>query len=146
MISHLKYLSLNQEAIEWLLMLWDAMQFIDDVEDGADFDKEALPIAAWNMLVAMPVNKFFIAHADKLVPVMASAVMKWKASNDAERRGAADEKSFVWRAGYYEVVLMVVLLHHGAEKAMRLSEGVLRLYGENFDDYLKEFYMEEQNA
>ncbi len=70
---------------------------------------------------------------------MATMVLKWQASDQAERDGKADARSFVWRAGYYDVVLMVVTLCHPAKQAKELSRYVMELYGEKFEDYLKEF-------
>jgi hypothetical protein len=70
---------------------------------------------------------------------LALLVMKWKASDDAERAGQADARSFIWRAGYYDLVLLVVLLTKGHATAMKDAVKVMHLYGEQLDVYLKEF-------
>ncbi len=126
-------------AIEWLLMVWDAIQVFDDVADGDEVKREDLDIVIWNSLVGMHQNAFWQANANSLLPVMATMVLKWQASDQAERDGKADARSFVWRAGYYDVVLMAVTLCHSAKQAKDLSRYVMELYGEKFEDYLKEF-------
>ena len=45
----------------------------------------------------------------------------------------------MWRAGYYDLVLMAVSLVHGAGFATLHGHHVMALYGETFEDYMKEF-------
>jgi hypothetical protein len=45
----------------------------------------------------------------------------------------------VWRAAYYDVVLLVVLLCHGQAEALRLAPAVMLMYGEPFAAYREEF-------
>lgn len=130
---------LSAPAIEWLLMLWDAIQVFDDVADGDEVKREDLDVVIWNSLVGMHQNVFWQANANSLLPVVATMVLKWQASDQAERDGKADARSFIWRAGYYDVVLMVVTLCHPAKQAKELSRHVMELYGEKFENYLKEF-------
>lgn len=130
---------LPEVAIEWLLMLWQATQTFDDVADGDPVSREELNATIWNTLVAMNRNEFWLLHQSTLTPIVASMILKWQASDRAERAGNADAKSFVWRAGYYDVVLMVIQLLHGAEVAINVSDKVMALYGERYEDYLKEF-------
>lgn len=132
-------LTLPADAAVWLLDLWHMAQVFDDVADGDPVARQDLDMAVWKALVAMPTNSFFTAHASALQPAMATAILKWKASDDAERAGKADERSFVWRAAYYDVVLLVVLLVHGYHKAMEMSSQVMALYGEDFAKYREEF-------
>jgi hypothetical protein len=73
------------------------------------------------------------------LPALGTAILKWKASDDAERSGQADEKSFVWRATYYDLVLLVVLVCQGRESAMEKAGAVMALYGESFAKYREEF-------
>lgn len=132
-------LHLPGEAIAWLQNLWDVIQVFDDVADKDPIDRVDLDRAIFAALVQMPANSFFMAHSATLLPLVATMVLKWKASDDAEREGQADEKSFVWRAGYYDVVLGIVLLCHGSDAAMKTAKLVMNLYGETFADYRKEF-------
>lgn len=132
-------LELPADAAMWLLDLWHMAQVFDDVADGDPVARADLDRAVWKGLVAMPSNPFFTAHLSALQPAMATAILKWKASDDAERAGRADARSFVWRAGYYDVVLAAVAAHCGSAGALALADKVLSLYGETLEDYLKEF-------
>jgi len=132
-------LNLPRSAVLWLLDLWRTIQVFDDVADGDPVDRQALDEVIWATLVDMPGNAFFQANATNLLPMLATAILKWKASDTVEREGRADEKSFVWRAAYYDIILLTVSLCHGPKVAMAQADTVLGLYGETFDDYRKEF-------
>jgi len=132
-------LMLPRSAVDWLCQLYQSIQFFDDVADVDKFERKELDCAIWNLLVAMPQNEFFASHAKSLIPLIATQILKWQASDKSEKSGMADAKSFVWRAGYYDIVLFVVSLVHGHEAATNAAESILRIYGENLDGYLKEF-------
>jgi hypothetical protein len=131
--------ALPAPAVEWLLMLWNAIQVFDDVADGDPVEREDLNATIWNTLVGMNQNTFWQANSHTLAPVVASMILKWQASDQAERAGKADARSFVWRAGYYDVVLMVVAVCHGTQRATQAAQQVMELYGETLEDYMKEF-------
>jgi hypothetical protein len=132
-------LALPPDAVQWLLDLWRVIQMLDDVMDGDPVEREELNSTIFLALVGLPVNAFFQSHSANLLPVLATSILKWQASDAAERNNKADAKSFVWRAAYYDVVMLAVLLCHGAEKATCAASYVLSMYGETFEDYLKEF-------
>ena len=130
-------LDLPEAAVDWLLDLWHVIQVFDDVHDG-DPAGDVMP-ALWGALVSMPGNPFYQAHAPALQAAVATAILKWHAANVAEVAGKADERSFVWRAAYYDVVLLVTLLCHGQTDALRLAPIVMMMYGEPFAAYQEEF-------
>ena len=134
-----KVFMLPQPAIDWLMMVFDAIQVFDDVADGDQVAREDLNATIWNTLVGMHQNSFFITNSHHLVPLLATGVLKWQASDTIERNKQADAKSFMWRAGYYDLVLMAVSIVHGAGFATVNGHHVMALYGENFEDYMKEF-------
>jgi hypothetical protein len=134
-----KAFGLPQSSVEWLLMIYQAIQVFDDVADGDEVTRQELDKTIWNMLVAMHQNKFWRLNQDALSPLLATMVLKWQASDIAERAGKADAKSFVWRAGYYDLVLAVVQICHGPEIAIKMASYVMDLYGEKFEDYMREF-------
>lgn len=131
--------ALPAPAIDWLLMLWNAIQVFDDVADGDPVEREDLNAAIWDTLVGMSQNAFWQANSSALTPIVATMILKWQASDQAERAGKADALSFGWRAGYYDVVLMAVALCHGTQQATKCASQVMELYGESFGEYLKEF-------
>ena len=137
--THFDSLMLPAAAAEWLLMLWESIQAFDDYADGDPVKREALDALIWNTLVAMPQNSFFSQHATDLAPLLGSMVLKWQASDRVERECNASAQSYVWRAGYYELVLAAVRLCHGPAAAAAVAHKVLGMYGEKFDAYLTEF-------
>ena len=132
-------LALPDDAANWLLMLWNAIQVFDDVADGDEVGRKSLDCAIWDTLVGMNQNPFWTQCSTHLAAALSVMIMKWQASDHAERNGQRNEVSFVWRAGFYDVVLLVVLLVHGSEKAAKLAPVVMQMYGEKFSDYVKEF-------
>lgn len=132
-------LHLPVSVVDWLMALFEAFQLFDDVADGDAVQRGDLDKVLWNVFVAMPQNPFFVKEAHNLIPLVGAQILKWQASDKAERSGNADAKTFVWRAGYYDIVLFSLALVHGPQAATAASEQVLRLYGEQLEDYLKEF-------
>jgi len=137
LMYHFNQLDLPDDACDWLLQLWNLTQVFDDVADQDDIQRADLDRAIWSSLVAMPSNGFYIRHSTWLVPALAQMVLKWQASDLAERGGLADERSYMWRAGFYDVVCLAVSLVHGpsSEKAYK----ALALYAEGCAEYMKEF-------
>ena len=131
--------ALPEEARAWLLSLWNVIQVFDDMADGDHPDRARLHQAIADALVNMPSNDFFLRHGHILLPLISVAILKWIASDDAERAGSADAMSFAWRAGYYDIVLAVVQIVHGDDIARGVCRAVMGLYGENYSEYLKEF-------
>lgn len=137
--SHFEQLGFPQSASEWLIMCFDAFQVFDDFADGDKVERPDLDNLIFCSLVAMPSNQFFASYSSRLLPILANAIMKWKASDTVEKNGGADEKSFVWRAGFYDLVLEVANICHGYKFAMENAHVVMALYGEKFKDYKEEF-------
>jgi hypothetical protein len=122
-------LELPEAAEKWLVDLWTLIHVIDDAHDG---QKSNMAFeAVWAALVDMPSNPFFMAKGGALIPILATQILKWRAANEAEDDNQADEKTYMWRAGYYDVVAAVCHLCGMAEKA----GAALRLYGETFAEY-----------
>lgn len=132
-------LGLPKDAADFLLGVWGLTQVFDDAADGDSVARPDLDKAVWFALVGMAINPFYTANAQALTPVMATQVLKWQASDFAERNGAADARSFMWRAGYYDLVLAVTCICHGPERAQELAPQIMAMYGETFADYAKEF-------
>ncbi len=130
-------LKLPDDAVMFLMDLWNAIQVFDDVADGDEVKRADLNKAVWASLAGIQLNAFYAANMPMLMPVVSLQIVKWLASDEFERMGAADERSFVWRAGFYDVVCMVCILIHGPDHQVALT--ALQLYGEDLEEYLKEF-------
>ena len=139
LLSHFEAWELPRDATAWLLDLWRITQMLDDVVDRDEMNPEHVQKAIWAMFVTFSGNPFYLAHATQLQVALATAVLKWEAANKAERLNAADERSFMWRAGYYDIVLLVILLCQGYDSAMAKAPAVMALYGEKYSEYRAEF-------
>lgn len=136
--GHLRSLSLPDDAVTYLIAVWDLFQGLDDWVDGDPVPREDQNRVIW--LATLGLGPFQAQHYAALQPVMANAVLKWQASDWIERNHEREQypKAYMWRASYYDLVLQVVLLVHGVEAATRLAPVVMSMYGETLDDYLKE--------
>ena len=132
----LKKLDLESDAIDWLCSLYKIIQFIDDVQDG---DKADVESGVWNSIVFFPTNGFFLRNIQYLSPILSVQILKWMASDEREREGKANAKTYMYRAGFYDVVMEVVLLTHGYKKAKNYAPIVMDTYGETLEDYIEEF-------
>jgi hypothetical protein len=119
--------------------MWQATQTFDDVADGDAVSRDDLDRALWSSLCGLQMNPFHVANAAALVPVVALQILKWHGADVAERAGQADARSFMWRAGFYDLILMVVALSLGVDAAREKAALVMSMYGETLHDYLKEF-------
>lgn len=131
--------SLPAPAVDWLMALFDVIQVFDDVADGDAVDRPDLNKAILDSLVRMPANQFYLTYPAALSSALQTMILKWQASDRLEREGNAGPKAYMWRAGFYDVVLLVVSLCHGPEATQEAAHLVLELYGESLEDYMKEF-------
>ena len=132
-------IELPHDASLWLLSVWDITQFLDDVADDDEVARDDLNEVINHILIHMPGNSFFLQYPSQLLTAVSTMICKWQASDKLERFGSADERTYMWRAGYYDVILTVMILCHGMEKAISHSADILCLYGESFESYKKEF-------
>lgn len=130
-------LRLPVEAVEYLSGLWNFIQVMDDVADEDAVGRSAFDKALAFALVDMQANPFYAKYQMRLLFAMQVMMMKWQASDLAERNGLADERSYMWRAGFYDVVMDVVCIVHGPDADMALK--ALSLYGESAAAYMAEF-------
>lgn len=130
--KHFDTLGLPPVAQSWLLDLWNLTQVLDDAMDGDKASPRDVSRATWAIFQTMPLNEFFQKYATVLQPVLWLQLLKWEAANVVEGLGLANEKSYVWRAGYYDVVLMCCHLCGLADS----GHGVMEMYGETFSEYI----------
>jgi hypothetical protein len=141
MSSCLKSLSLTNEAEVWLLDLWQTIQGLDDWYDNDPILPIEKVTVIHNCLVGLHGNPFFLQNSSRLLPILNNFILKWCGANQIEEEGLNEHlpKAYMWRAGFYDVVLEVVSIVHGFTVAAQSSSYILKLYGESFDSYKKEF-------
>jgi hypothetical protein len=135
----LDYLNLHGDARRLMLDIWSLIQVFDDAEDGSKIDKEELDRALWAAFVLLPTNEFYVANRGALGGIISVQILKWKAANQVETTGKADEKSFIWRAGYFDILMYVYALVYGKENASIRAADVMGRYCETYEEYKKEF-------
>jgi hypothetical protein len=137
--ANFESLGLPPEAVRWLLDMWQAIQTFDDVVDSDQVSPDDASRALWSSLCGLQMNAFHAANAGMLVPVVALQILKWHGANAFESRGRPDARSFVWRAGFYDLILWVIALALGPDSARDKAAQVMDMYGEDFAEYIKEF-------
>jgi hypothetical protein len=142
LLVHFKNLELPVDAQLWLTDFWDVIQGLDDWRDNDPVDPTEKEKVIYQVMVAMPMNPFFQRNASNLLPIMSNLVLKWIAANRLEDNKEELSKAYMWRAAYYDLILEVVRLVHGYVDAANVADYVAKMYGESFEDYVKEF----QNA
>jgi hypothetical protein len=133
--AHFTTLGLPDAPKAWLLDLWGLIQVLDDVADGDPVDKASASSAVKAIFLTMPLNDFYRQYTAVLQPILWLQVMKWEAANEVEAKGLASEKSYMWRAGYYDVVLMVCHLCG----VPNVGHACMEMYGETFAEYMEGF-------
>lgn len=137
-MSRWDLLELPNDAREFLAQLYLVLQAWDDFVDGDEMPRAEKDRAIYASLM-MPANPFYARNLAVLLPVISNLVLKWKAADTAEREGGNLHMAYSWRAGFFDVVLQVVCIVHGPEKAMTMAHQVMDLYDETFDSYAREF-------
>lgn len=138
--AHLeKSFDLPHDAAEFLQKVWSSIQFFDDLADGDSVSRAEVNTVLWDHFIGFSGNTFFCQHHQELKGALATMILKWQASDEAERAGAADAKSYMWRAGFYDVALLTVLLCHGYEATLPACRPMMDFYGETLEEYLEEF-------
>ena len=136
---HFNNLNLPASAQQWLFDFWDVIQGLDDWRDNDSVDATEKEKVIYQVMVAMPSNPFFQSYASHLLPIMSNLVLKWIGANKLEDNGEDLNKAYMWRAAYYDLILEVVRLVHGYVDAAKVADYVAKMYGESFEDYVKEF-------
>lgn len=139
LLQRLIAVGLSAPAVDWLLILWDMIQTLDDLTDGDPVTQGDIHRLVNNSLIGYATHPFFTRNISALTPVIANAIAKWTAANFLEGSGMVTEVSFVWRASYYDVVLQALICDVGYTLATQRAAQVLEMYGESYGEYLKEF-------
>jgi hypothetical protein len=118
----------NQAAADYLLSLIEALHLWDDfIDKDKPITDRRIHEVFTKMLVEMPRNPFYQAHAANLAPVLVIAIQNWHAANAVERlefEGMPLEAAFVLRSTYVDLITMVATIcggyAHGREVALQV--------------------------
>jgi hypothetical protein len=132
-------LNLPPTAQRWLLDFFNVIQGLDDWRDNDPVEPRQKEKVIYQVMVELPQNHFFQTYSHNLLPLVSILVLKWIGANKLEDNREQLHKAYMWRAAYYDLILEVVRLVHGFDDAANAAEYVAKLYGETYEDYVKEF-------
>ena len=132
-------LNLPLAAQRWLIDFFWVIQGLDDWRDNDPVDPKHKEKVIYQVMVELPQNHFFQTNSHNLLPLVSILVLKWIGANKLEDNREQLHKAYMWRASYYDLILEVVRLVHGFDGAASAAEYVAKLYGETYEDYVKEF-------
>ena len=132
-------LNLPPTAQRWLLDFFNVIQGLDDWRDNDPVEPKQKEKVIYQVMVELPQNHFFQTYSHNLLPLVSILVLKWIGANKLEDNREQLHKAYMWRAAYYDLILEVVRLVHGFDEAASAAEYVAKLYGETYEDYVKEF-------
>ena len=132
-------LNLPLTAQRWLIDFFSVIQGLDDWRDNDPVDPKQKEKVIYQVMVELPQNHFFQTNSHNLLPLISILVLKWIGANKLEDNREQLHKAYMWRAAYYDLILEVVRLVHGFDEAANAAEYVAKLYGETYEDYVREF-------
>jgi hypothetical protein len=132
-------LSLPPTAQKWLIDFFSVIQGLDDWRDDDPVEPRQKEKVIYQVMVELPQNHFFQTYSHNLLPLVSVLILKWIGANKLEDNREQLHKAYMWRAAYYDLILEVVRLVHGFDGAAGAAEYVAKLYGETYEDYVKEF-------
>lgn len=135
----LGYLEIYDSPRQFMLSIWSLIQVFDDIHDGDSVDEKEFNSAMWSAFIYLPTNDFYRQNGSALASVISTQIFKWRAANHAEKEGLANEQSFMWRAGYFDILMLVYSLVYGVDRAQADAYKVMNCYIETIDQYYEEF-------
>lgn len=132
----------NYEAINVSMCLVKVLHTWDDLIDlDKEVNDENINNAFMDALVEIGTSPLW----DKEVAgLFRSVYYKWKAACAVEDNKEAPDESkrlaYVARAGFYDIFYHFAYRVGGRKWAEEMSPIILQWYGENYDDYCKEFW------
>ena len=128
----------NQDAVDFALCLYEAIQQWDDIEDEGQCEDHNAMIAWWAFdKEHMP---FFARNAATLRPVLHLMYLQWRAANVLDHGTRADvDKSYMLRAAFFGVLHMIAAISGGTQWAVEIGPEIYREYAETTDSLWKEF-------
>ena len=132
-------LNLPLTAQKWLIDFFWVIQGLDDWRDNDPVEPKQKEKVIYQVMVELPQNHFFQSNSHNLLPLVSILILKWIGANKLEDNREQLHKAYMWRAAYYDLILEVVRLVHGFDGAASAAEYVAKLYGETYEDYVKEF-------
>lgn len=131
----------NRQAIDACVLLFGIAQVWDDIIDGESVAPETANRAFIAALVELPTNP--IAQMMPELPYhIYNVFLRWRDATAIENNKPSDSdlhKCYMLRAGLYDIFVLIAAKLYGDDYAAHVGPMVRRMYGEDFNDYSKEF-------
>lgn len=131
----------NEAAVDYLLMVVNALHLWDDLIDkDKQVSDEKVNEVFTNLLIDLPRNLFFAAHAGTLTAITLNAIQNWHVANEVERADISNiplECAFVLRSSYTDLVSTVATLCGGRQHGLEIARAIRTLaHSEEFSGYI----------
>lgn len=120
----------DRHAIQFILAFADACELFDDIIDkdkpvGDDHATRVL----FSLLTELPLNPFFDAFKQQLIPIIITGINAWLDSNELEKGDENDQVfAYVLRDWYMEFVSYVIYLARGRDYMREVSMEVRHFF------------------
>ena len=131
----------NRQAIDACILLFGIAQIWDDIIDGDNVTPENVNRAFVAALVELPTNPI-VQIMPELPYHIYNVFLRWRDSTSIERSKPSDSdlhKCYMLRAGLYDIFVLIAAKLYGDDYASIIGPQVRRMYGEEFNEYAKEF-------
>lgn len=132
----------NAEAIHFMTTVSRWSHLYDDLIDkDKEVDDEFVHQVMWDIMVDLPLNKFYTLNASMLAPVVATGILNWRGANDMEASGCKEELYIAHATRYSinDLALMVMTLLGGPQHAAKYARDArLSFQRDTIAHYLKE--------
>lgn len=136
----------HEQAISLFMLIRDVLHFWDDLIDGDKSITQAdINLSMFKALVAIPENRFYRDHQDKLLPVLTNAIANWQTANQFEQTSDIDllEQAFVIRSDYANLLIQMAYLVGGYDWMIQATPMIRSMWTtENFAAYLSNLQRE----
>lgn len=133
----------DPEAVKFCMELLYVFHLWDDLYDqDKERSKDDINQGFVILLDRLRRNSFFRVHQNDLYPLIMSSVLQWHDANIFEDEGEYENlrKSYMLRANIYQIWAYCAFLLKGYDFYKGLRGAFSRLYDEDYEMYLEEFY------
>ena len=112
----------NADAARLVSDLARISHVYDDLIDGdKPKDDAAVHEAMWKALIDIPSNAFFLAHRHAFLPILATGILNWRAANDMQASGCAEQLHIAHALRYSiaDALMLAMLLTGGPDHAAK---------------------------
>lgn len=129
----------DKGAVDMCVLLFKISQLFDDIYDEGKLEKSEALELMYMVMVDLPQNRFYSTFQGKLQPLIESFILQWMSANNLEDKKEQLEKSYMLRAFLFQIFHFSAMVLKGKDFAIENSDIFQKMYGETFNEYVKEF-------